>query len=453
MRKTITRTLSVVAVAALAWACGGTGGTPGEIPGTGGGGGGGGTSGGSGGGGGGGAGGVPESPQPWVQIMEPGQSVDDENGDADGWCMGGEGPYACEDGAPAGSGGTPPPGWGSSSGGSGTSGSSGTSGGSGTGASSSSGGSGSASGGAPICDAEQFSTGARVTPQLLLVVDKSGSMDEAPSGQAQTKWTQVTGVLGGVVNSLQSLVDFGLALFPAVGGDACSPGDVVVDIASDSAWSITSTLSQYGPGGGTPTGTSLQQALQYLRGRDTTRPRAVVLATDGAPNCTYSYDPNSCVCTNPQGCNDSRNCLDATGAVSAVNALASEGISTFVVGIPGTDAYASVLDQMAVAGGTALPAGGARYYRTTNQSDLQSALDAISTRIAACRFELQNPPDTSESFQVTIDGIPVNYSASHSNGYDLTGGRTVEFFGQACDGLAQGGSHTVRVEYCFHPGG
>src|SRR5687768_14352297 len=52
--------------------------------------------------------------QPWVQIMEPGQSEEDEANDGDGWCASSEGVIPCDDGAEPGSGGEPPPGYTSS---------------------------------------------------------------------------------------------------------------------------------------------------------------------------------------------------------------------------------------------------------------------------------------------------------------------------------------------------
>jgi hypothetical protein len=394
------------------------------------------------------SGAVATEPQGWVHILDPGQTADQENSDADGWCVGGEGVYACDDGATPGSGGTPPAGWNSSS--SGTSGNTSSSTSSGGGNNSSNG--GAASGGAPICENEQFNTGSRVTPQMLLVVDKSGSMDEVASG-GSTKWTQIVRVLNSLTATLESRIDFGMALFPSGGSNSCSAGNVVVNIGGNRANDIAAALNNSGPGGGTPTGDSLQEALAYLRTRDTTRPRAVVLATDGAPNCSSNYDPATCVCTNAQGCDDSRSCLDDSGATGAVTALAAAGISTFVVGIPGTDAFAAVLDRMATAGGTALPGSGPRYYRTESEADLNNALDAISTRIAECRFQLRNPPDSGEPLTVTLDGQPINRAPIHNDGYDITGGNTLEFFGAACSRLSDGGNHTVAVQYCWRAGG
>lgn len=376
---------------------------------------------GSGGGGSGGSGGNGSSggalePQPWVEVVAPGQSWEDENRDQDGWCVGGEGAYACDDGAAPGSGGEPPPGWNSSGG---------------------------------ACQTQPFSTAGRAAAEMLLVVDRSGSMNEVPPGDSQTKWRQVVGVLGAVTAQLEDRVDFGLALFPST--DSCGEASVQVGVGAQAAAGIAQALAGTGPNGGTPTGASLRVARTYLQARNTNRPRAVVLATDGAPNCAGGYNPQSCTCTTA-GCDASTQCLDESGAVSAVTALHDVGISTFVVGIPGTEGFAQVLDAMAVAGGTAQPAGGPRYYATTGAAGLQDALDAIARRVANCRFELNGAPQDPGAVTVQVDGQGVAPSPNQQNGWGLDGA-TLELFGAACDRLADGADHNVTVTYCYVPGG
>ncbi|MEW5851659.1 MAG: vWA domain-containing protein [Myxococcota bacterium] len=408
--------------------------------------------------------GTPSEPQPWVEILEPGQSMEDEARDADGWCATSEGAIPCDDGAEPGSGGDPPPGYASSTSGGGNNGS--TSGGPGTssggnngstsgGPGSSSGGNGSSNGGPVACTNETFTTGQTVKPQMLLVVDKSGSMDGVPDGQNQSKWEQVVSVLETVTAQLEARIDFGLSLFPGGGDNSCDSGVVRVQVGANRADQIANTLNDFSPGGGTPTAPSLLGALGYLRNLDSSRPRAVVLATDGAPNCSEGYNPNTCTCTNGNAqCDDSRNCLDRDGAVSAVEQLAAEGISTFVVGIPGTEGYASVLNEMAVAAGTALPPGGDRYYATTDAQSLKNAMDAIGIRVSECRFTLSQNVDANQGVSVTVDGVMVTRDPSHLGGYDVTsGGSTVEFFGAQCDALADGGSHAITVAYCYQQGG
>src|SRR5690606_5769175 len=129
------------------------------------------------------------------------------------------------------------------------------------------------------------------------------------------------------------------------------------------------TATRVTPSGGTPTGATLEVVKERLA--DVPGQSFVILATDGAPNCnpdaTCGYDqcqpniegangcpvegPRNC-CEPPEGFRES--CNDAAPTLAAIRALANANIPVYVVGLPGVDRYASLLDEMAVAGGTAL---------------------------------------------------------------------------------------------------
>ena len=81
---------------------------------------------------------------------------------------------------------------------------------------------------------------------------------------------------------------------------------------------------------------------------------------------------------------------------SAVAALKAAGIPVYVVGLPGTSApaYASLLDELAVAGGTAQPTS-PKYYRVDRRQrqTLLTALKKIAAKIVAtCEFKLTESP-------------------------------------------------------------
>ncbi|MFH1811245.1 MAG: vWA domain-containing protein [Pseudomonadota bacterium] len=304
----------------------------------------------------------------------------------------------------------------------------------------------------PVCDEETFNPSSTAEADLLLVVDRSGSMDEVPQGAANTKWEQVREVITGVTAELDDTYGFGLMFYPAGSGEAlqCVGGSVVVDMADANGPAIANAFWSTGPGGGTPTAATLRVAGAHLHNRVTTRPQAVVLATDGAPNCNASADVNSCVCSQSSNCSHSFACLDDSNTVAAVQALAQDGIATFVVGIPGSELFAGVLDGMAVAGGTAV-SGVHKYYDAGSQQALEAALRQIGRRVSMCRFELQNAP-LSTTVAVTVDGTAESRDQSRVNGWDYVGARTIEFFGPACQALGSGSS-VVRVEYCAVPAG
>jgi hypothetical protein len=294
--------------------------------------------------------------------------------------------------------------------------------------------------------AQAFTTSQGPVPEMLLVVDQSGSMADAAPGAQVSKWTQVRQVLTSVTQSLQSEVDFGLALFPNGGENSCTAGILEVDVRPNRATQIANRLAVVNPAGGTPVAATLLGLLPYLRSLDPARPRSVLLATDGAPNCVATYNPATCACV-VDVCSTPYNCLDDSGAISAVAALGQAGISTFVVGIPGAEMFGQVLNAMADAGGTATPSPtGERYYPTRSAQDLEAALAAIGNRVTQCRFELGEVADPS-TVQVSVDGVSVGRDPQHQGGWDVVGGRTLEFYGAACDALA-GANHQVSVRFC-----
>ena len=300
-------------------------------------------------------------------------------------------------------------------------------------------------GAAPVCYQEEFCPETDAPADLLLVVDRSGSMDEVPDGATLTKWQQITSVISDVVYELDSELGFGLMTYPTSTGDAlqCTAGQVVVPIKDVAGPDISFALMVASPDGGTPTAPTLMMAHEYLSVRSTDRPQAVVLATDGAPNCNYALDAATCVCSQPV-CEGGYACLDDHNAVTATAELAAAGIATFVIGIPGSELFALVLDRMAVAGGT--PQQGARrYYSTSSSAELEQALRNIGERVAQCRFELsQEPP--SDDIAVTINGLTAGRDTNRLNGWDYVGASTIEFFGPACETMSAG--DVIAVEVC-----
>ncbi len=210
-------------------------------------------------------------------------------------------------------------------------------------------------------------------PQLLIILDKSSSMTY-PSGTAgMTKWevaesaiTQLTATYGGAV-------DMGLMLFPEP--SQCSPGEVIVDIASGSAGDIVAALGTPPPPGGnyTPMAQSIGVAASYAPLLDPGRYNYVVLITDGWQWCD-PYDPAT-----------------RFMPVQAVADLTALGITTFVVGF-GDGVDTLTLNRAAVAGNTALPACDETntqptdpdncYYQANDLSELNAALDTIGYAIS-----------------------------------------------------------------------
>lgn len=314
------------------------------------------------------------------------------------------------------------------------------------------------------CAEVTVETEAPQVTELLLVVDRSGSMNEAAPGYGTTRWLGVKEALVGVTEQLQDRVAFGLALFPAPGvEDTCSvigSGDVVrVDPETATADAIAGVLDDFDtePLGATPTATALVAARSWLRDHPSSRPRAVLLATDGGPNCNAGLNPNTCRCTSsePGICADAafsdpvlaaQLCLDDANAINAVRALANDDVATFIVGIPGVENFSDVLRRMAAAGGTLLP-GTTGFYLARDRATLEGAIADIGRRVSGCAVDIVGlDVQAAGRVDVSIDGVPVPRDVAGVDGWDTVDADTIIFYGAACAAYADGS--TVRLQTC-----
>ena len=168
---------------------------------------------------------------------------------------------------------------------------------------------------------------------------------------------------------------------------------------------LLAILGDIAPDGGTPTAATLRRrspTLKALPGKT-----FVILATDGAPNCNpgATCAPTSACSTSGavrgrRQCETPSNCCDP-GVVQNGPTLRRRrrnerritqlgaGIVTYVVGMPGSELYSSVLDDLAIAGGTARPT--APYYFAVSDAD---PLTLATSRKSASR---SRSPATSSS--------------------------------------------------------
>jgi hypothetical protein len=229
-----------------------------------------------------------------------------------------------------------------------------------------------------------------VRGNVLVVFDQSLSMNERWN-TGGSKWSVATKAVIDALTPLQSQINAGSLFFPnADGFDGCGvaaidsgkqigfqPGEQFV-----TAWNAY--LGKNNPGGFTPTGTAVQLADTALHDAKLSGTTAVVIITDGDPNC---------------GTNDMQ-----------VNQFAAawlvKGIKTYVIGLPGADAGAGRLDALAAAGGTK------NYLVPTDSAGLQTALativgSSVSSTIDTCRIDLPyRPPNLDDVTLVVVqDGM------------------------------------------------
>lgn len=265
-------------------------------------------------------------------------------------------------------------------------------------------------------------------PDLLLVVDKSGSMAE-PLGTGDQKWATMRNALNTVVTTYQDGIRFGLMLYPI--DNVCGAGAVLSGIAPTNAAAISTVLNLTSPEGGTPTHTTMTAALQYYNGLPVNpQGRYVLLATDGQPNCANLDDPNI---------------PTITESIAAIQAARGAGINTFVLGFgDGVNSDPATLQAMADAGGTGM------FYAANSPAELQAALDAIAGSISVpdCTFALDTVPADPDRLGVYLDDAQVPRSPSHADGWDYDPAtNSITLYGSTCDDLQSGAVSTVRVDY------
>jgi hypothetical protein len=220
----------------------------------------------------------------------------------------------------------------------------------------------------------------------------------------------------------------GEEVFPTRPGDPLQTGACSIDGEVTRGFSRTISIpSGTVPVGGTPTAATLARLLPTLAGLSGRT--VVILATDGGPNCNSAAmcDATKCIpnieqfpqCTPDVNCcspalGGPTSCLDDVATLAAVGALARRGIKTYVVGIPGSAPYATLLDELARSGGTARPAGsgGAAYYDVDHLTELDDILAAIgSTVVLSCHLHLDTPPREMSLVNVYLDRQLVEYGA------------------------------------------
>lgn len=279
------------------------------------------------------------------------------------------------------------------------------------------GGTGGVGGGAPSCGGELFSS-ARVQANFLIVLDRSGSMEEKlPAGQS--KWSLASLAVKGVTAQNESAIRFGLSMFP--GASKCTEGSNAVGVGDKTAAQISMALPATATGSGTPIGAALTLASKRPELTDATRANFVLLVTDGMENC--GGDP-----------------------VAAVRGMAARGIKTYVVGF-GADVDPARLTQMATEGGTAR-LGTAKYYQADDQASLNTAFGQIAAGAAGCDFKLAKAPPDLNKIYVAVDGNLINRDPNKQMGWDYnaqTGRLTL--YGGACDVVQKSAAAKVQIVY------
>jgi hypothetical protein len=342
---------------------------------------------------------------------------------------------------------------------------------------------GSGGGGGSCVKAEvKFS---KVIPNIMLVVDRSGSMKE-PFG-AGSRWSELRNALidptTGFVTTLEDEVRFGLTLYtipntpprfptggrggtPAAGsgggggtaggsggasaggGAGGAGGDpnmcpwlVEVPVALNNLAPISEVYLPNDWKNGTPTGESLAAVWPKVRDIDQTvmpGPNFIILATDGEPNTCESWVGGQ---PGPEDLVEGRQMT-----VDAVTAAYAAGITTYVISV-GEDVAEEHLREVANLGqGQPAADPEERFYVAGDTQQLVAALQDIIVGVRPCEFDLEGTVDLKEANKgvVVIDGNELTYM--DPNGWELVSDKRVKLNGMACD-LIRNGAMSINIDF------
>lgn len=272
----------------------------------------------------------------------------------------------------------------------------------------------------------------RVIPNVMLVVDRSGSMASNEFSPGVSRWDALNTALfdpaSGLVTGLESSVRFGIAMYSNDTRTVACPDLNTVPCALNNAESLEAEFTlRTPPRGETPTGQSISAVLgtidTLVPTRDATSPTIFVLATDGEPNtCEDGTDRE-------------------TGrrlTVEATTAAYDLGINTYVVSV-GAEVATAHLQEVANAG---VGAPGAAFYVANDTAALVSALRTIIGGVVSCDVRLEGMVEPSLACEgsVRLGGSAINCGTDWML---LDDGSTIRLVGSACDRLQDGETLTA----------
>ncbi len=241
---------------------------------------------------------------------------------------------------------------------------------------------------------------------LQLVVDTSGSMDWPPGWMpedqndqpppGETKWEITRVALKEAVAKLPATVALGLNFYPNdPGRNSCIRNRIEVPIAllgaaaSAQRTDFDDAIDAASPDGGTPTHAAYRFGAETARASDLEGRKFVLLITDGIPTYTLECEGGGL------------EAVDSQPLIDEATQVFEDGISTFVIGSPGSEAARADLSRIASEGGTA--AAGCSdmgpafcHLDMTQAPDFGAALAAglgqIAGRISACEYAVPQAP-------------------------------------------------------------
>jgi len=310
-----------------------------------------------------------------------------------------------------------------------------------------------------VCGELELATD-RVIPNIMVIVDRSGSMRRDFEGDCpftgngcpssgtpnpdfdEARWESVEDALvgdNGLVRRLDSIARFGLTLYWKPGEDPPSMSDgamcastdgVAFSQSLDNADSIAASFAGNSPGGFTPTAEAIEAVTSSLIGAPPPEgPTVYLLATDGAPN----------------GCDEDGGAVDRSNSVAAVERAFDLGIETFVLRVNFDDSH---LQDLANAGQGV--GSGATLWTADSVSELQADLEQIVVQNIPCTVSLTDGViDIAKACEGTVrlNGELLTCNDG-GRGWQAVDGSTIELTGSACQDWRGGDAELQAVFPC-----
>ncbi len=314
---------------------------------------------------------------------------------------------------------------------------------SGSGAGGQGGGSAGTTGTESTCGDTTFSAN-RAPVDIFIVLDRSQSMSYSISadcyctgggGGARCPSTasctdRLTAVRNAVAESISAnpTINWGLELYSAPGSsNQCAVSlTPLVPISTTSGPTILTELGSASAANYTPTAAAINAATMYIQTVKDGNSKAILLATDGMPNC-------------PNGRASAED--DMPAASAAVAGALAAGIPVYVVGM-GPQQSITNLNSLAEAGGTG------QYYPADSTQALSDALAAISKIVSTtCEFQTPMvPPDNSKVY-VYVDKVRTTHVGSPTADGWMFGATSSDIVltGTYCANLLAGAATTVQI--------
>lgn len=275
------------------------------------------------------------------------------------------------------------------------------------------------------CQRENVSA-ARVIPNIVLVIDQSGSMTES-FGDAGTRWEVLRDFLlrpDGLIAMFETQVRFGLAMYSALvegdNGTQPPPCPMVTSVEPKlmNHADISRAYSAAAPLGETPTGDAIDRIVDGLPKAQldqTDGPTVLILATDG--------EPDRCEELNPQ--------QGQAEAVAAVTRAFSMDIRTYIISV-GEDVSQQHQQDVANAGIGRDASDPAPFWRAGDDASLRQALTEIIGSQVSCDVALNGRVESGDPCSGKVSLNSVELACDDENGWELADPNHIRLRGRAC---------------------